>query len=247
METKGENLLQAVNVSKHFGGLAAVADVGFSIYKEEILGLIGPNGAGKTTLFNLISGALPVSHGIIRFNNVNITRMSTVKRCKLGIARTFQVGKLFPTMTVLENVGIASLFGDSHRPSYASAMDYAVELLKFVDLDSYINVLPSELTMAAQRRLEIARALATKPSLLLLDEVLAGLTPTEVDEGIDLINRIRLKGITVFIVDHIMKAIMNVSDRVFVLHHGEKIAEGTPDEIASSELVRTVYLGEEEE
>ena len=123
METKGENLLQAVNVAKHFGGLAAVADVGFSIYKEEIFGLIGPNGAGKTTLFNLISGALPVSHGIIRFNNVNITRMSTVKRCKLGIARTFQVGKLFPTMTVLENVGIASLFGDSHRPSYANAMD----------------------------------------------------------------------------------------------------------------------------
>jgi len=247
MDTNRAVLLQTMNVAKHFGGLAAVADVEFSLYKGEILGLIGPNGAGKTTLFNLISGALPVSHGTIRFKNVNITRMSAMKRCKLGIARTFQVGKLFPNMTVLENVGLASLFGERHRPSYADAMSEALELLRFVDLDNYINVLPSELTMAAQRRLEVARALATKPSLLLLDEVLAGLTPTEVAEGIDLINRIRQKGTTVFIVDHIMKAIMNVSDRVFVLHHGEKIAEGSPNEIASSKLVRTVYLGEEEE
>jgi branched-chain amino acid transport system ATP-binding protein len=173
--------------------------------------------------------------------------MSAMKRCKLGIARTFQVGKLFPNMTVLENVGLASLFGEPHRPSYAEAMSEAFELLRFVDLENFLDVLPSELTMAAQRRLEIARALATKPMLLLLDEVLAGLTPTEVAEGIDLINKIRLRGITVFIVDHIMKAIMNVSDRVFVLHHGEKIAEGSPKEIVSSELVRKVYLGEEDE
>lgn len=247
METNREVILQAKNVTKYFGGLAAVANVEFSLYKEEILGLIGPNGAGKTTLFNLISGALPVANGTIKFQGFDITRMSTVKRCKMGIARTFQVGKLFPSMTALENVALASLFGGTQRPSYVSAMSDAFELLQFVRLEQYADVVPSELTMAAQKRLEIARALATKPSLLLLDEVLAGLTPTEVSEGIDLINRIRRQGLTVFIIDHIMKAIMDVSDRVFVLHHGEKIAEGSPKEIASNELVRQVYLGEEEE
>jgi branched-chain amino acid transport system ATP-binding protein len=247
METNREVLLQAVNVSKYFGGLAAVANVEFSLYKEEILGLIGPNGAGKTTLFNLISGAMPVANGTIKLKNLDITRMSATKRCKLGIARTFQVGKLFPSMTALENVGLASLFGGSKRSSYTAAMNEAFELLRFVRLELFADVLPGSLTMAAQRRLEVARALATKPSVLLLDEVLAGLTPTEVAEGIELIKRIREQGVTVFIVDHIMKAIMNISDRVFVLHHGEKIAEGSPDEIASSELVRQVYLGEEEE
>jgi branched-chain amino acid transport system ATP-binding protein len=247
MDATREVILQAINVSKYFGGLAAVANVKFSLFKEEILGLIGPNGAGKTTLFNLISGALPVAHGTIEFKGFDITRMSTVKRCKMGIARTFQVGKLFPSMTVLENVALASLFGGTQRPSYVTAMSDAIELLEFVRLEQYADVAPSELTMAAQKRLEIARALATKPSLLLLDEVLAGLTPTEVSEGIDLINRIRQQGLTVFIIDHIMKAIMDVSDRVFVLHHGEKIAEGSPEEIASNELVRQVYLGEEEE
>lgn len=247
MQNNREVLLKTANVTKYFGGLAAVANVDFSLYRGEILGLIGPNGAGKTTLFNLITGAFPVTHGTIKFKARDITRMSTMKRCKVGIARTFQVGKLFPTMTALENVGLASLFGVSERPSYADAMREAFELLRFVRLEQHADSLPAELTMAAQRRLEIARALATKPSLLLFDEVLAGLTPAEVSEGIDLINRIRKQGFTVFIVDHIMKAIMNVSDRVFVLHHGEKIAEGSPEEIASSELVRQVYLGEEEE
>ena len=247
MQNNREVLLKTANVTKYFGGLAAVANVDFSLYRGEILGLIGPNGAGKTTLFNLITGAFPVTHGTIKFKDRDITRMSTMKRCKVGIARTFQVGKLFPTMTALENVGLDSLFGVSERPSNAEAMREALELLRFVRLEQHADSLPAELTMAAQRRLEIARALATKPSLLLFDEVLAGLTPAEVSEGIDLINRIRKQGFTVFIVDHIMKAIMNVSDRVFVLHHGEKIAEGSPEEIASSELVRQVYLGEEEE
>jgi branched-chain amino acid transport system ATP-binding protein len=247
MEPVREVLIDAVNVTKRFGGLTAVANVEFSLYKGEILGLIGPNGAGKTTLFNLISGALPVTDGTIRFKDVDITRMSIKKRCRMGIARTFQVGKLFPSMTSLENVGLASLFGGSQRPSsYTAAMNDAFELLRFVGLEQYANVLPSELTMAAQRRLEIARALATKPTVLLLDEVLAGLTPTEVSEGVELIKHLRRQGQTIFIVDHIMKAIMNVSDRVFVLHHGEKIAEGLPGDIASSKLVCEVYLGEEE-
>jgi branched-chain amino acid transport system ATP-binding protein len=248
MKSDPDILLESMNVTKRFGGLTAVSDVAFSLRKGEILGLIGPNGAGKTTLFNLISGALPVTYGTIKFMSVDITRMSIMKRCRLGIARTFQVGKLFPSMTALENVGLASLFGGSRKlSSYTTAMNEAFELLKFVGLDSHADVLPSELTMAAQRRLEIARALATKPTVLLLDEVLAGLTPTEVSEGVELIKHIRRQGMTVFIVDHIMKAIMSVSDRVFVLHHGQKIAEGSPEDIASSKLVREVYLGEEED
>jgi branched-chain amino acid transport system ATP-binding protein len=247
MEGNRNLLLSGVNVTKRFGGLAAVANVDFQIESGEILGLIGPNGAGKTTMFNLISGALPLTRGSITFDELNISRHSAMKRCKMGIARTFQVGRLFPNLTTLENVILAALFGKKRRPAYSLALEEAFELLDFMGLRKYADTYPSELTLAQQRRLEIARALATKPRLLLLDEVLAGLTPTEVSEGVEIIKKIRLKGITIFIVEHIMKAIMNVSDRVMVLHHGEMIAEGLPEEIASSELVRNVYLGEEDE
>lgn len=240
-------ILQGSGVTKHFGGLAAVDDVDLHITEGEILGLIGPNGAGKTTLFNLISGALPLTQGKITFAGKDITRRSATKRSKLGIGRTFQVGRLFPNLTTLENVGLAALFGVSHRPSYREAMHEAMLVLEFMGLASHADSFPGDLTLALQRRLEIARALATQPQLLLLDEVLAGLTPTEVAEGVQLINQICEQGITIFIVEHIMKAIMNVSHRVIVLHHGEKIAEGTPLEIASSDLVRNVYLGEEDE
>jgi branched-chain amino acid transport system ATP-binding protein len=247
MKTGMNSLLSGTAVTKRFGGLAAVHNVDFELGTGEILGLIGPNGAGKTTLFNLISGALPLTQGSIRFGNDDITRLSSPRRCKLGIARTFQVGRLFPNLTTLENVGLASLFGRKQRPAYAEAMEEALELLEFMGLNQFADQQPGDLTLALQRRLEIARALATKPILILLDEVLAGLTPTEVSEGVEIINQIRLTGVTIFIVEHIMKAIMNVSDRVIVLHHGEKIAEGTPGEIAASDLVRNVYLGEEDE
>ena len=246
MEVNQNNLLSGTRVTKRFGGLAAVVNVNFQIETGEILGLIGPNGAGKTTLFNLISGALPLTQGSFTFGDTDITRFSTTKKCKMGIARTFQVGRLFPNLTTLENVGLASLFGMKHRPAYAEAMEKALALLDFMGLIQHADTYPGELTLALQRRLEIARALATKPVLLLLDEVLAGLTPTEVSEGVEVINQIRSQGVTIFIVEHIMKAIMNVSDRVIVLHHGEMIAEGTPGEITSSALVRTVYLGEED-
>jgi branched-chain amino acid transport system ATP-binding protein len=247
MSVNQSGLLQGTSVTKHFGGLAAVADVDLHIKEGEILGLIGPNGAGKTTLFNLISGALPLTKGKITFTGVDITRSSPTRRSKLGIGRTFQMGRLFRNLTTLENVCLAALFGVKQRPTYEGAMNEAQKVLTFMGLADNTDSYPGDLTLALQRRLEIARALATKPQLLLLDEVLAGLTPTEVTEGVRLINQIREQGTTIFIVEHIMKAIMVVSDRVIVLHHGEKIAEGSPEEIASSDLVRNVYLGEEDE
>jgi branched-chain amino acid transport system ATP-binding protein len=227
-----------------FGGLAAVSDVSFSLFKGEILGLIGPNGAGKTTLFNLISGATPVTRGNLKLEGKEITRMSISRRCHLGIARTFQTGRLFPSMTVRENVHIAALFGEGDGKSDAEAREATSGLLEFAGLSSKAGQTAKGLTLAAQRRLEIARALATNPTVLLLDEVLAGLTPTEVGQGVELIGRIRARGVTILMVEHIMKAVMDLSDRIVVLHHGEKIAEGLPAEIVSSKTVQDVYLGE---
>ena len=247
MNVNQGRLLQGTGITKYFGGLAAVAGVDLQISEGEILGLIGPNGAGKTTLFNLISGALPLTRGKITFAEEDITRRSATKRSKLGIGRTFQVGRLFSNLTTLENVGLAALFGVKQRPTYEGAMREARAILSFMGLTDHEDKYPYDLTLALQRRLEIARALATKPTLLLLDEVLAGLTPTEVAEGVKLINRIREQGIAILIVEHIMKAIMSLSDRVIVLHHGEMVAEGSPEQIALSDLVRNVYLGEEDE
>ena len=237
-------IVEGDHVTRMFGGLAAVSDVSFSLFEGEILGLIGPNGAGKTTLFNLISGAASATRGAILFKGSEITRMSVARRCHLGIARTFQTGKLFPSMTVNENVLVAALFGKGDGKTDAHARKETLELLDFVGLSDKANQPAKGLTLAAQRRLEIARALATHPAVLLLDEVLAGLTPTEVAQGVDLIGRIRSRGISILIVEHIMKAVMGLSDRIVVLHHGEKIAEGSPAEIASSRTVQDVYLGE---
>jgi branched-chain amino acid transport system ATP-binding protein len=238
------SILNGDHVTRMFGGLAAVSDVSFRLFEGEILGLIGPNGAGKTTLFNLISGAMPVTKGNLFFNEKEITRMSISHRCHLGIARTFQTGKLFPSMTVSENVFIAALFGKADGKSDAKARRETAELLHFVGLSDKASHPARGLTLAAQRRLEIARALATNPTVLLLDEVLAGLTPTEVAQGVELIRRIRGKGVSILMVEHIMKAVMGLSDRIVVLHHGEKIAEGSPNEISASQTVLDVYFGE---
>ena len=238
------SILNGDHVTRMFGGLAAVSDVSFSLFEGEILGLIGPNGAGKTTLFNLVSGAMPVTRGSISFKGREITRMSVSRRCHLGIARTFQTGKLFPSMTVSENVFVAALFGKGDGKSDAQARGETSELLHFVGLSDKANHPAKGLTLAAQRRLEIARALATHPTVLLLDEVLAGLTPTEVAQGVDLIRSIRARGVSILIVEHIMKAVMGLSDRIVVLHHGEKIAEGSPNEISASQTVLDVYFGE---
>ncbi|TET17717.1 MAG: ABC transporter ATP-binding protein [Dehalococcoidia bacterium] len=237
-------ILEGEGVTKYFGGLAAVSNVDFHVEQGEIVGLIGPNGAGKTTLFNLISAALVPKPGAIRFKDENITGLKPHKICRMGVARTFQEVKVFPNIPVLENVLLGSLFGTSPGMSSADAAREATELLEFVGLSAVRATPAKDLTLANQKRLEVARALATKPELLMLDELMAGLNPTEVAQAMELVTKIRDKGITIFMIEHVMKAIMSVCDRIMVLHHGEKIAEGTPEEIATSKTVIEVYLGE---
>jgi branched-chain amino acid transport system ATP-binding protein len=237
-------ILEGEGLTKYFGGLAAVSNVDFHVEEGEIVGLIGPNGAGKTTLFNLISGALVPKPGATKFKGENITGLKPHQICRMGVARTFQSVKVFPNMPVLANVVLGSLFGTSNSVSSADAAREAMGLLEFVGL-SAVRVTPAkDLTLAKQKRLEVARALATKPELLLLDELMAGLNPTETAEAMELVTRIRDQGITIFMIEHVMKAIMSVCDRIMVLHHGKKIAEGTPQEIATSRTVVEVYLGE---
>jgi len=237
-------VLEGEGVTKYFGGLAAVSDVDFHVDQGEVVGLIGPNGAGKTTLFNLISAALVPKPGVIRFKGEKISGLKPYQICRMGVARTFQSVKVFANMPVLQNVLLGSLFGMSPGMSSADAAREAAELLEFVGLSAVRATPAKDLTLANQKRLEVAGALATKPELLLLDELMAGLNPTEVAQGMELVTRIRDKGITIVMIEHVMKAIMDISDRIIVLHHGEKIAEGTPEEIATNRTVIEVYLGE---
>ena len=237
-------ILEGEGVTKYFGGLVAVSNVDFHVDQGEIVGLIGPNGAGKTTLFNLISAALATKEGVIRYKGKKITGLKPHQICRLGLARTFQSVKVFANMPVLQNVLLGSLFGTPENMSSANAAKEADELLEFVGLSTVKATPARDLTLANQKRIEVARALATKPELLLLDELMAGLNPAEVAQAMELVTRIRDKGITVFMIEHVMKAIMGVCDRIMVLHHGVKIAEGTPQEIASSKTVIEVYLGE---
>ncbi len=235
-------MLEAKKVSKYFGGMAAVSAVDFSVKRGEIVGLIGPNGAGKTTLFNLISGALPLCSGEISFKGQKISGLKPHQICRMGVARTFQLVKIFGNMPVLQNVLLGSLFGKQDVPK--DVVQEATKLLEFVGLGKESNALAKDLIVGNQKRLEMARALATKPELLLLDELMAGLNPTEVAEAITDVKKLRDKGITIIMIEHVMKAIMSVCDRIIVLHHGQKIAEGTPQEITTSSKVIEVYLGE---
>jgi len=237
-------ILEGEGVSKYFGGLAAVDNVDFHVDQGEVVGLIGPNGAGKTTLFNLISATYTPKPGIIRFKDKNITGKKPYQICRMGIARTFQMVKIFANLPVVENVRVGAFFGKSTHVSSANATRESLELLEYVGLSQVANTPARDLTLANQKRLEVARALATKPELLLLDELMAGLNQTEVAEEMQLISSIRTKGITIVMIEHVMKAIMSVCDRIIVLHHGKKIAEGTPQEITHSEKVIEVYLGE---
>jgi len=237
-------VLDGEKVTKYFGGLAAVSNVDFHVDQGEVVGLIGPNGAGKTTLFNLISGALVPKPGVIRFKDKKITGLKPYKICRLGVARTFQSVKIFANMPVLDNVMLSSFFGMSTSVSSSDATRAAIESLEFLDLSEVRATPARDLTLGNQKRLEVARALATNPELLLLDELMAGLNPTEVAQAMELVTRIRDQGITVFMIEHVMRAIMSICDRIMVLHHGEKIAEGTPKEIATSKTVIEAYLGE---
>jgi branched-chain amino acid transport system ATP-binding protein len=237
-------ILEGAGVTRRFGGLTAVSNVDFYVEQGEIAGLIGPNGAGKTTLFNLISGALVPKPGTISFKGEKITGLKPHQICRRGVARTFQSVKVFANIPVFDNVLLGALFGAPNNTSSEDAARQAVELLEFVGLSAVRGIPAKDLTLVNQKRLEVARALATKPELLLLDELMAGLNPPEVAQAMELVAKIRDKGITVFMIEHVMKAIMNVCDRIMVLHHGEKIAEGTPQEVANSKTVVEVYLGE---
>jgi branched-chain amino acid transport system ATP-binding protein len=238
-------ILEGQGVTKYFGGLAAVSHVDFHVDQAEIVGLIGPNGAGKTTLFNLISGAIPFKSGGIRFKGQKLNGLKPYQICRRGVARTFQETKIFADMPVLQNVLMAAFFGTPTRISGADAAREVTQALEFVGLSAMSATPVKDLTLVNQKRVEVARALATKPELLLLDELMAGLNATETSEAMQLVTKIRDTGITIFMVEHVMKAIMGICERIMVLHHGEKIAEGTPQEIASNKKVIEVYLGEE--
>jgi branched-chain amino acid transport system ATP-binding protein len=237
-------ILEGQGVTKYFGGLAAVTNVDFYVDEGEIVGLIGPNGAGKTTLFGLISAALVPKSGVVRFKGENITGLKPYKICRQGLARTFQSVKIFPNMPVISNVLLGVHFGTHRRIPPVQAAEEAARLLEFVGLSEMAAIPAKDLTLANQKLLEVARALATQPKVLLLDEIMAGLNSTEIVQAMDLVSKIRAQGITIFMIEHVMKAIMSVCDRIIVLHHGKKIAEGTPQEIATSKTVIEVYLGE---
>jgi branched-chain amino acid transport system ATP-binding protein len=234
-------IIELKSVSKNFGGLRAVDNVSFKVEKGEIFGLIGPNGSGKTTTFNLISHVFPVTGGQVIFNGQDITRLKTHQICHLGIGRTFQVVRPLKRMTVLDNV-ISSSF--LRAASMAEARREAEKWLDFCNLTPYSDQLARGLPIASRKRLEITRALATQPTLLLLDETAAGLNPGELDEAIALIKKIRDSGITIIIVEHIMKVIMSISDRIHCINHGQTISQGTPQEVAADSKVIEAYLGQ---
>jgi branched-chain amino acid transport system ATP-binding protein len=236
-------ILEGERVTKFFGGLGAVFGVDFDIEEGEIVGLIGPNGAGKTTLFNLISGSLGTSQGEIRYRGKRISNLKPHQICKLGIARTFQSVKLFGNISVFDHVFLGSICGTGSRIRTIDAQRKAAALLELVGLSARESELAKNLPIAEQKRLEVARALSTEPQLLLLDEVMAGLTATELHSFTRLIHQIRDEGITILLVEHVMQAIMAICDRIIVLHHGVKIAEGKPEEIAADTKVVEVYLG----
>ena len=241
----GEILLEGKGITKGFGGLTAVSDVDFNVRKGEILGLIGPNGAGKTTLVNCITGVFPISKGTLTFNGTRLDGLKPHQVTRLGIARTFQIVQPFPSLSALDNVLMGALFGHTNNESTITrAREIAREKLEFVGLSPMADRVAGELTLVERKRLELAKSLATSPELLLLDEVNAGLNHTETQEAIDLIRRVRDQGVTILIIEHVMKVIMGLSDRVFVLHHGEKIADGNPRDVTSDKEVIRAYLGD---
>lgn len=236
-------MLEAKGLTKAFGGLTAVSQVDIHVDEGEILGLIGPNGAGKTTLFNLLSGAIQMDSGTVFFGREKISGMKPNQICRLGMGRTFQAAKNFGGMPLWQNVLMGALFGKKGRAA-AQASKITDDVLEFTGLNELRNKAVPDIPLAYQKRLEVARALATQPKLLLLDEMMAGLNPTEVSEAMELVTKIQKSGITIIMIEHVMRAIMNICDRIVVLHHGAKIAEGAPQEISASKTVIEVYLGE---
>jgi branched-chain amino acid transport system ATP-binding protein len=234
------SLLELQDVSKRFGGLMAVSHISFNLNEGEILGLIGPNGAGKTTIFNVINGYYPATTGRILFSGQRIDGLKPHVVCGRGLARTFQVVKPLARLTVLENVMVSAFGHTDHREEARAIASKAIGL---AEMDSWTDVTAGSLPLGMRKRLEMARALATQPKLLLLDENFAGLNPTEVEKTLDIVRKIHASGITILIIEHIMRVIMSISHRLICINYGEKIAEGTPREVADNQQVIDAYLG----
>lgn len=236
-------ILQVEGVSKRFGGLQALTRVTFDLAEGQILGLIGPNGAGKTTLFNVINGVFPPSEGRVIFRGKDVTGLQPYYLARLGLARTHQIVKPLNELSVRENVTVGACFGRENK-RLSDANRVADEVLEFVGLAERSDQLAGSLNVAQKKRLELARALAARPYLLLLDEVLAGLNPSEISRMVETVRKIREQGITIIMIEHVMHAVMNVSDRVIVLDYGQQIAEGSPEEIVNNPQVIQAYLGD---
>jgi len=238
-------ILKIESLSKHFGALKAVDDVSFEVKKGEIIGLIGPNGAGKTTLTNVATGTYPKTEGKIFFKDLDISNLKPYQIARMGLTRTYQVVKPLIGMTVKENVLVGSLFGKDNRNSdMKNASKRAREIIKLVGLESKKDLLVSDITLPDIKKMEFARVLAMEPEVVFLDEVMAGLNPTEVEETSILVKKVRQeKELTIIYIEHIMKAVMGISDRIIVLHHGRKIVEGTPQKVVSDPTVIEAYLG----
>lgn len=236
------HFFETQRLTKAFGGLIAVNNLSFKVEEGEIYGLIGPNGSGKTTVFNLITGYYPITSGTIQFAGQEMNGMPTWKICKQGIGRTFQIVKPLRRMTVLENVMTSAFCRTSNA---TKARDKALEVLQFCEMEKKVDFSAKGLTIGDRKRMEIARALATEPKLLLLDETMAGLTPQEQADGVQLIRKMRKSGITIIIVEHIMHVIMNLCDRILCINYGQEIARGTPAEVANNQAVIEAYLGKD--
>lgn len=240
-------IIEVKHITKRFKGLTAVKDVSFAVREGAITGMIGPNGAGKSTTFNMICGYYPPTEGKIYYRGQDITDKKAYEYTDMKIARTFQIMKPLRNLSVLDNVVASSYFGHAAAKNAREARERAMEILQFTGLYEKRHVLSKDMGTPDQKRLEMARALATRPQMLFLDENMAGLNPAETEDAIRLIRRINESGVTIFLIEHIMRAVVSLCEEVIVLHHGEKIAEGTPEQVMNDPYVMEVYLGTKKE